>query len=89
MDTMSDSPDVTTGATDADQEAKRDFTSHVVDYVAINAFLIGVWALSGGYFWPAWVIAVWGAGLAVHAWQTFVHRPITELDVDADLSRHH
>ena len=32
----------------------------------VNAFLIGVWALTGhGYFWPAWVLGGWGIGLAL------------------------
>jgi signal transduction histidine kinase len=32
------------------------------------AFTIGVWAFSGGgYFWPAWVILVFGVFVAIHA----------------------
>ena len=30
---------------------------------------------SGGYFWPAWVLAGWGVGLLLHADETFLHRP--------------
>lgn len=68
---------------------RREFTSHVVAYVVVNAFLIGVWALSGGgYFWPAWVLAGWGTGMLLHAYETFFHRPISEADVDAELHRH-
>jgi len=27
-------------------------------YVVINAFLIGIWAVTGaGYLWPGWVVA--------------------------------
>ena len=41
--------------------ARRDFVSHLLAYVLVNTFLIGVWVLGGaGYFWPAWVIGVWG-----------------------------
>ena len=69
-------------------QARRDFASHVVAYIVINAFLVGAWALTGGgYFWPAWVLAGWGAGLALHAWDVFVRRPITDADVDAELRR--
>jgi hypothetical protein len=68
---------------------RRDFASHVVAYVVINSFLVAVWAFTGaGYFWPAWVLAGWGVGLVLHAWETFGHRPITEADVDAEV-RHH
>jgi hypothetical protein len=69
---------------------RRDFGSHLVVFVVVNAFLVAAWAItSSGYFWPAWVLAAWGVGLVLHAWETFVHRPVTETDVDAELTRHH
>ena len=68
--------------------ARRDFASHLVAYVVVNGFLIGVWAMSGaGYFWPAWVLAGWGIGLLMHAWDAFLRRPVTEADVDAEIRR--
>lgn len=67
---------------------RRDFGSHLVAYVVINAFLIAIWAVTGaGYFWPVWVIAGWGVGLVLHAWDVFFRRPITEEDVEAELCR--
>jgi hypothetical protein len=70
-------------------QTRRDFGSHVVAYVVVNACLIGVWAMTGAaYFWPAWVLAGWGAGLVLHAWDAFVRRPITEADIDDELRRH-
>ena len=68
---------------------RRDFTSHVVAYIVVNAFLIGVWALTdyGGYFWPVWVLAAWGVGLVLHAYELFFHRPVSEADVDAEIRR--
>ena len=69
-------------------QAKRDFTPHLVSFLVVNAFLIGVWALTGrGYFWPAWVLGGWGIGLVMHYWQAFLRRPVTEGDVDAELRR--
>jgi hypothetical protein len=69
-------------------EARRRFSSNLVAYVVVNAFLIGVWAVTGGgYFWPAWVIAGWGAAIVLHAWDAFLRRPVTEADVDAELHR--
>jgi 2TM domain len=45
-------------------QTQRDFASHVVAYVVINAFLVGIWAFTGaGYFWPAWVLGAWGPAL--------------------------
>ena len=70
--------------------ARRDFTSHLVAFVVINAFLVGIWATTGaGYFWPGWVLGGWGAGLVMHAWDTFLRRPVTESDIDAEVQRLH
>jgi hypothetical protein len=36
----------------------------VVAYVAVNLFLIAIWAATGGgYFWPIWPLLGWGLGL--------------------------
>ncbi len=68
---------------------RRDFTSHLVAYVVINAFLVGVWTVTGaGYFWPVWIIGGWGVGLVLHAWDAFLRRPVTDADIDAELARH-
>ena len=66
---------------------KRAFKTHLVTYVVINAFLIGVWALSGGgAFWPGWVLLGWGIGLAFHGWNAYGgSRPITESEIRKEL----
>lgn len=70
-------------------EARRDFWTHVVAYLVVNLFLIAIWAMTGaGYFWPAWVLAGWGIGLVLHAYDVFFKRPVTEADIDAELRRH-
>jgi 2TM domain-containing protein len=67
---------------------RRSFAQHVVSYVVVNAFLIGIWfATGGGYFWPAWVLGGWGIGLVLHAWTAFFQRPITEADVAREMKR--
>ena len=69
-------------------QVRRDFSAHLVAYVVVNAFLIGIWAITGaGYFWPAWVLGSWGIGLALHVWETFLRRPITDADIDAEVRR--
>ncbi len=69
--------------------SRRDFTSDLVAYLAVNGSLVVVWALSGGgYFWPAWVIGLWGVGIVLHAWRTFWRAPLTEADVEAEMKRH-
>ena len=68
---------------------RRDFGAHVVTFVVVNAAVVLVWALTGGgYFWPAWLLGLWGVGLVLHAWATFVQRPVTDADVEAELRRH-
>ncbi len=68
--------------------ARRKIVSDVVAYVVINAFLVFVWLLTGaGYFWPGWVMAGWGILLALHAWDVFWRRPITEADIAREVSR--
>ena len=70
-------------------QAKRDFGSHLVSYIVVNALLIAVWAITGaGYFWPAWVLCCWGAGLLLHAWDVYWRRPVTDADVNDELRRH-
>jgi len=60
-------------------KAKRDFRNHLAAYVIVNAMLVVVWAMSGaGYFWPVWVMAGWGIGLAFNAWAVYFEKPITE-----------
>ena len=69
-------------------EERREFWTHVVTYVVVNAFMIGIWAFTGaGYFWPAWVLLGWGIGLALHAWKLFGEKPITEADIEAEMRR--
>lgn len=68
---------------------RRDFGSHLVVYVVVNAFIVLVWAVTGaGYFWPVWMLAGWGIGLALHAWDVFVRRPVTEADIRREMERH-
>ena len=69
-------------------ERKRKFSRHLVAYVVINAFLIGVWAATGlGYFWPGWVLAGWGVVLVLDAWNVYYRRPVTSADIDEELQR--
>ncbi len=69
-------------------EARRKLVSDLVAYVVVNAFLVGVWAITGaGYFWPGWVLAGWGMGLVLHAWDVYWRQPISEEDVDAEMRR--
>src|SRR5262245_43941829 len=70
-------------------QERRDFATHVVAFVVVNTFVIVAWAVTGaGYFWPMWLLACWGVGLVLHAWNVFARRTVTEADIDAELRRH-
>lgn len=68
--------------------ARRDFGTHAVVYLVFNAALVCIWYLTGhGYFWPGWIVGLWGAGLLIHAWDVWGRRPITEADITRELDR--
>ena len=68
-------------------EKRRGLQGGVVAYVVVNAFLIGVWATTGGgYFWPGWVLAGWGVALLLGLWD-YVRGPVTDADIDRELRR--
>lgn len=90
---MSDLEDVTT-ADNADRklarkriEKRRSLQGGLVAYVVVNAFLVGVWALTGrGYFWPAWIIGGWGVGMLLGFWD-YLRGPVTDADIDRELRK--
>jgi fatty acid desaturase len=60
---------------------KRDFKSHLIAYVLVNAALIVIWAMTTAsytFFWPAFPLLGWGIGLAFHAWNVYGTRPSEE-----------
>lgn len=68
---------------------KRKFRGDLVGYLVVNAFLVGVWAVTGfGYFWPAWIIGVWGVLLVLDAWQVFYRSDVTEEDIQREMHRY-
>jgi hypothetical protein len=68
-------------------EKRRSLQGALVAYVVINAFLVGVWAVTGGgYFWPAWIIAGWGVGMVLGLWD-YLRGPVTDTDVENELAR--
>jgi hypothetical protein len=67
---------------------KRDFATHVVVYVLVNSFLVVIWAVtSGDFFWPIFPILGWGIGLGANAWDVYGRRPISEGEIEQEMSR--
>jgi 2TM domain len=68
--------------------ARRDFGMHALTYVVFNGALILIWYVTGhGYFWPGWLLGLWGAGLLMHAWDVWGRRPITEEAIRREVDR--
>lgn len=67
-------------------ERKRKLVGDFVAYLAVNAFLVVVWAVNGGGdFWPGWVLGGWGVLLLLDAWSFYYRKPLTETDIDREL----
>jgi fatty acid desaturase len=67
---------------------KRDFRTHIVIYVAVNAFLVAIWAVTGaGFFWPVFPILGWGIGVVANGWDVYGRRPITEDEIRQEADR--
>jgi uncharacterized membrane protein len=67
---------------------KRDFQTHVLIYVAVNAFLVVIWAVtSGGFFWPIFPILGWGIAVLANAWDVYGRRPISEEEIRREADR--
>jgi hypothetical protein len=72
----------------AQLKKKRDFSTHVFIYVAVNAMLIVIWAVTGaGVFWPIFPIVGWGIGVAANAWDVYRRKPITEDEIRRETER--
>ena len=67
---------------------KRKVRGDLMAYVLINAFLVGIWAVSGfGYFWPGWVLAGWGVLLALDAWDAYFRHEVTDEDIQREVNK--
>src|ERR1019366_5570492 len=65
---------------------RRDLQGLLVAYLAVNAALWVIWAMTGaGYAWPAWVSGAWAIGIVLNAWDVYFRAPITEADVQREM----
>jgi hypothetical protein len=69
---------------------KRDFRTHIAIYLIVNAFLVGIWAITSsanGFFWPIFPILGWGIGVSANAWDVYGRKPITEDEIRRESDR--
>jgi hypothetical protein len=56
----------------ASLKRRRTFWKMLTTYLVMNTFFVVIWVLTGaGYFWPGWVLAGWGLGVAFSAVHAF------------------
>jgi hypothetical protein len=70
-------------------KAKREFRTHLFVFIAVNLFLVGVWAFTGAdFFWPIFPILGWGIGLAIHAREAYgPGQRMTEDEIQSEIRR--
>jgi hypothetical protein len=68
---------------------KQGFKQTLVAYVLVNAMLIAIWAIAGaGFFWPGFVLAGWGLGLAFQAYDAYARKhTISEDEIQREAQR--
>jgi hypothetical protein len=85
LETLPDEP--ATKAARKRVEKRRGLQGGLVAYVVVNAGLVAIWALSGGgYFWPGWVMGLWGIGMILGFWD-YTRKPVTDADVEAEVRK--
>lgn len=62
---------------------------HLLVYVPVNAFLVVTWAVIDvqGFFWPVFLIAGWGIGVVMKAWDAYWRPQIAEQDIQRESAR--
>ncbi len=67
---------------------KRAFRMQVFWYVAVNALLVIIWAVTdSGFFWPIFPIAGWGIGIVSQAYGIYGQKPIGEDEINREVEK--
>jgi 2TM domain len=68
--------------------AQADFRTHLMIYLAVNAFLVVIWVWNDNpFFWPIFPIVGWGIGVVANAWEAFRSDRITEDRIRREIDR--
>lgn len=67
--------------------ARQEFRMHLSAYVVVNVMLVGIWAGTGGPFWPIFPMFGWGLGVLGHALIVFRPPLIAEERVQREIKR--
>jgi hypothetical protein len=68
--------------------ARAGFRNHLSVYLMINTFVVVLWVVTGGgFFWPVFLIVLWGIGLIGNAWDVFRPDPLAEERIRREVER--
>jgi hypothetical protein len=86
---MTGAPDDVRVAARKRLEERRGFVPHLIMFLVVNTGLVVIWVAteSDGFFWPAFPLLLWGAGVLTHAWNAFFSRPISAAEMDREAAR--
>ena len=68
---------------------KREFTGHLISYLAVNLLINVVWWMTGpeSFYWPAFPLLLWGIGIVMHAWDAYSPAMPSEAQIDKEIKR--
>lgn len=67
---------------------RRDFYTHLLVYLLVNGFIVGIWAVTGsGFFWPIFPMIGWGIGLVLNGWDVFRDEEFREEQIQQEIAR--
>ena len=68
---------------------RRDLHAHALVYVLFNSAVVLIWLVTsqGGFFWPIFLIAFWGIGLVMNAWDVYRGDDFTDEQIDREVAK--
>jgi hypothetical protein len=68
---------------------RRDFHAHLLIYVLVNASIVIVWLFTsnGTFFWPIFIMAFWGIGVVMNAWDVYRGEDFTEDEIKREMQK--
>ena len=68
---------------------RRDFHAHLLVYTLFNSSLVVVWFFTNrhGFFWPILLMAFWGIGLVMNAWDVYHSEDFSEVEIQREMRR--
>ena len=65
---------------------QRDFRSHLLVYLLMNAALVTIWATTtpDSFFWPMFPLVFWGIGVVMNGWDAY-HDDFSEQRIEREM----